>query len=142
MPNAPVPPSLHPQARSVQRWPAPLCPACPRALRPTEPRLLASSRIPSHRTRRVCLTGSGTAAGSDAPAETPSDRFPSKASALHEQAPTGDCAQKTHSPCLVVYSNSDGNFNTGKTSGVMLRMMRCGMAPSKGSRIVPWGQHS
>lgn len=132
VPNAPQHPPLDLQVRSVQQRPAPVCQPCtqpctqallcppagsppdrapaPRAL----PHPFASHTVSfRHQLQRRVVPQRAA----NPPAETPSDRFPSKASALYKQAPTGDCAQKTHSPWLFVYSNSDGNSNAGKPLG-------------------------
>lgn len=128
VPNTPEHPPPDPRMRSVQQRPAPVCQPCTQALlcppagsppdRAPAPRALphpfASHAVSfRHQLQRRVVPQRAA----NPPAETPSDRFPSKASALYKQAPTGDCAQKTHSPCLFVCSSSGGNSNTGKPLG-------------------------
>lgn len=74
-----------------------LCPVVPGEISPLGPAL------------------SGAAVGSRPFCRDPADGFRSKALVLREKAPTGARAQKTHSHCLLVYSNSDGN-----SAGAML----------------------
>ena len=95
VPNAPEHPSPDPQVRLVQQHPAPVCQLCaPGAPLPTH-RLCsqpnpgsscapASLRIAHGELSSPATAPCGAVAGSNPPAKSLSDRFPSKASALRE----------------------------------------------------------